>query len=103
MKSIAEIRARRERLLADAARQRDEIARNYRRNESTLQGAAGLVDRGIGFVGWLRKRPLVLGVVTAVLVAIRPRGALKLAGRGLIAWRALRAIKGFLKETGVTP
>ena len=98
MKSIAEIRARREQLIADAARQRDEFSRNY----STLEGPARLVDRGIGLVGWLRKRPLVVGVVTAVLVVIRPRGALKLAGRGLFAWRALRTIRGFLKETGVT-
>jgi hypothetical protein len=97
MKSITEIRARRERLVADAARQRNVFSKNC----STLEGPASLLDRGIGLVGWLRKRPLVVGAVTAILVVIRPRGALKLAGRGLFAWRAMRTIRGFLKETGV--
>lgn len=98
MKPIAEIHLHRERLVAEAARQRDVLSENY----AGFEGPANVAARGIDVVAWLRKRPLVVGTIAAVLVAIRPRGAMKLAGRGLIAWRAVRSIRGFLKESGVT-
>jgi hypothetical protein len=99
MKSIAEIRLLRERLVADASRQRHAVAKNY----SSLQGPANLLGRGIDMVHWLRRNPLVVGLATAVLVVMRPRGALKLAGRGLVAWRAIQTVRGLFKAIGTTP
>ena len=96
MKTTAEIRALREALVAESARQRADIGLSF----SSLRGPANTVALGLGAVGWLRRHPLVAGVAMAVLVAARPRRALRLAGRGLILWRSLRAIRGFLKDTG---
>ena len=78
--------------------QRVVLAENY----AAFQGPANVAARGIDVLGWLGRRPLVVGAIAAVLVVIRPRGALKLAGRGLIAWRAVRSIRGLLKVYGVT-
>ena len=95
MKTIAEIRALRESLVAESARQRDAIALRY----SSLQGPANAVALGLGALSWLRRHPLVVGAAAAVLVVARPRRALRLAGRGLLVWRSLRAIRGFLRQT----
>ncbi len=99
MKTIAEIRALREQLVAEAARQRAGLAQKY----SSLQGPANTVARGLGVVSWLRRHPLVVGAAAAVLVVVvvQPGRALRLAGRGVLLWRSLHAIRGFLKETGV--
>ncbi|OGA05391.1 MAG: hypothetical protein A3H35_21790 [Betaproteobacteria bacterium RIFCSPLOWO2_02_FULL_62_17] len=97
MKTIAEIRALREPLVAESARQRDAIGLRY----SSLQGPANAVALGLGALSWLRRHPLVVGVAAAVLVVARPRRALRLATRGLILWRLLRAIRDFLRQTGV--
>lgn len=99
MKTIAEIRALREHLVAEAARQRGAIALEY----SRLQGPANAAARGLGVVSWLRRHPLVVGAAAVVLVVVQPRRALRLAGRGVLLWRSLRMIRGFLRETGVTP
>ena len=96
MKTIAEIRALREPLVAETARQRDTIGRRY----SSLQGPANAVALGLGALNWLRRHPLVVGVAAAALVVARPRRALRLAARGLLVWRSLRAIRGFLRQTG---
>lgn len=99
MKSIAEIRSQREQLVGDAQTQRRALAAGF----SRLRGPANLVARGLDFFCWLSRNPLLVGVTTAVLVVLRPRRAIKLAGRGLFAWRALRTISGLLKSTGKTP
>lgn len=98
MKSIADIRAQRAGLVADAAWQRRVLAENYRE----LQGPADIAARGIGALAWLGRHPMVIGAGAAFLVLIRPRGMLSLAGRALVAWRALRTVRGLLKESGVT-
>ena len=97
MKTIAEIRAQREPLVAQAARQRREIAAGY----ASLRGPASVVASGLNVIDWLRRHPLVVGAAAAVLVVARPRRALRLAGHGALLWRSLHAIRGFLKETGV--
>ncbi|MFM9972675.1 MAG: YqjK-like family protein [Burkholderiales bacterium] len=98
MKTIAEIRARRQSLLAQAERQRIALSRQY----ASLQAPANLAARGIAGILWLKQHPLVIAVASALLVAVRPRQALKLVGRGLVAWRALRTIRGFLKASGIS-
>jgi hypothetical protein len=96
MKTIAEIRARREPLVAQIARQRQDIAAGY----SSLRGPASVVASGLNVVDWLRQHPLVVGAAAAVLVVARPRRALRLAGRGVLLWRSWQTIRSFLRETG---
>jgi hypothetical protein len=98
MKSIAEIHASRARLVADAARQRRTLATNF----SSLRGPANLLGHGLDAACWLRNNPLVVGVATAALVVLRPRGVLKLAGRGLFAWRAIQSVRQYFKAARVT-
>ncbi len=97
MKTIAEIRALREQLVAEAARQRSTIALQF----SSLQGPANAAARGLQVFGWLRQHPLLVGATAAVLVAVQPRRALRLAGRGVVLWRSLRMLRGWLREKGV--
>ena len=96
MKTIAEIRALREPLVAESARQRDAIGRTY----SSLRGPANAVALGLGALSWLRRHRWAVGEAAAVLVVARRSRALRLAGRGVIVWRSLRAIRGFLRESG---
>ena len=97
MKTIAEIRSQREQMVAEAARQRDAIALNY----VSLQGPANVIGKGLDAVDWLRQNPLVLGAAAAALIAIRPRRALRLAGRGVFVWRSVTSIRNFLRDAGV--
>jgi len=98
MKTIAEIRARRERLIAEAARQRRNVAARY----VSLRGPASVVASGLNVIDWLRQHPLVIGAAVAAVVVVRPRRALSLAARGVFLWRALRTIRGFLAEVRVS-
>lgn len=97
MKTIAEIRARREQMVAEAARQRGAIALQY----VSMEGPANVLGKGLDAVDWLRRNPLVLGVAAAVLIVMRPRRALRLASRGVLAWRSVSSIRNFLREAGV--
>ena len=98
MKTIAEIRALRKPLVAEATRQRGTIALQF----ASLQGPADAVARGLDVFDWLRRHPLAVGAAVAVLVVVQPRRALRLAGRGVVLWRSLRMLKGWLREIGVT-
>ena len=96
MKTIAEIRVLREQLVAEAARQRRAIGLQY----SSLRGPANSIARGLGVVSWLRQHPLAVGAAAAMLVVLRPRRALRVAGRGVLIWRSLQTISGFLRKMG---
>jgi hypothetical protein len=86
-KSTIDLMLKRERLLAQCAAQRDELA------ALTLQfeGPIRLADRGIAVVHYLRDHPLVLGVLVAALAVLKRRGLWKWVPRGVAAWRAYRA------------
>jgi hypothetical protein len=98
MKKIAEIRARRELLIAEASRQRHGLAVQY----SAFEGPASVFDVGLNVLGWLRQHPLAVGAIAAALFALRLRRALRLAGHGMFIWRSLRTIQGFLREARVS-
>jgi hypothetical protein len=84
---------KRERLLAQCAAQRDELAALMRQ----LDGPIRLADRGIAGVRYLRDHPVALGALVAVLAVVKRRGLWKWVRRGFVAWRAYRefGISGF--------
>jgi len=42
---------------------------------------------------WIGENPVVVGVGLVVLLIWRPKGALKIASKGLLGWRTLRFIR----------
>lgn len=95
--TIAEIRARREQITSDIARQRIRLGTHY----AGLAGAAGVAERGIGALTWLKNHPLYVGGAAALLVALRPKRMFRLAGKGLAAWRTFTLVRGVLRERGL--
>lgn len=77
----------RESLLIRCDLQRLEIAETVDR----LQGPLKIIDRAIEGVNFLRGHPVVVGLAVAVMVVMRPRGALRWLRRGFFLWRAFRA------------
>jgi hypothetical protein len=90
---IAQIHARRERLIARAAAQRDELALRL----APLRPSLAVADRGIIIVQYVRAHPGVVAIAAAVFVVLSPRRALRWARRAFTVWRgtrwALRALK----------
>ena len=84
----AQIRARRERLIARAEMQRDEFAREV----NVWQPALGVVDRALAGYAWLRAHPEILVAAGAVLLVLKPRRTLRWSLRLYSAWQAYRRL-----------
>ena len=106
MSALADILARRARLVAEADAQRAGLAHEL----AACRNVLTVVDRGIAWAGWLRARPyLVVAIVTAIAV-MRPRFALAWGARLLTLWRTGQflyeavkpAIAGFKSARGPT-
>lgn len=67
----------------------------YARGVSPLLRAGDAVVDG---VRWLRTHPEVVAVAGIAFVVARPRGVLRLARRGAIAWRAWSRVRGWLEN-----
>jgi hypothetical protein len=87
--TIRDVAYKREQLLARCAAQRDDLAMLA----GQLSGPLKIADGAIAGVRYLRSHPLALGAVTALLAASRGRGVWTWARRGLLAWRAYRALR----------
>ena len=87
--TIRDVEYKREVLLARCAAQRDDLAMLARQ----LSGPLKIADGAIAGVRYLRDHPLALGALTALLAASRGRSAWTWAQRGLLAWRAYRALR----------
>ena len=83
-----EVARRKERLIARAEAERDVIAASFRR----LEAPAGVIDRGLAVIHFLREHPLLVAAGVSAIVAIRGRGLLSMAGRGFAAWRVFRSL-----------
>lgn len=83
---LAEIRLRRERLIAKAAAQRDEVALRL----DSWRAPLAVADRGATAVQYVRAHPGALALALIVLAALSPRRALRWARRGVIFWRGYR-------------
>lgn len=83
---LAAIEAKRARLIERAARQRADFA-------AALQGLSrplGFVDRCIGALRYVLARPPLVAGAALILVLLRPRRALKWAGRAWGFWQSYR-------------
>lgn len=93
MKPLTEIRARRARLMAQAAVERERISVQLRAWEAPL----ALLDRGLEAARYVRRHPQWLIAAVAVLAVLRPRRAFGWARNGLIAWKAWRWVSVSLR------
>jgi len=83
---LAQIRLRRERLIARAAVERDGIALLA----SRLRAPLALADRGVLAVQYVRMHPGIVVLAVAAFVVLSPRRALRWARRGVYLWRGYR-------------
>ncbi len=83
MNRLAELRMRREQLIARAAEQRAEFVRELR----PLSGPIALAERGLAGIVWVRRHPLVLAIAVAAVVVITPRRILGGLRRGAMLLR----------------
>jgi hypothetical protein len=86
---ITEIMRRREQLRARCDAQRNEIAALARQWEGPFR----IADRAVAGVNYLRKHPVILGVLVALLAVVQRRGWWGWAQRGFVLWRAYRAVR----------
>ena len=84
---MLEVMRERERLLVRCHAQRTEIPALVRQ----LEGPIKVADSVVAGISYLRRHPVVLGVLVATLVIIRRRGWARWAQRGFMLWRAYRA------------
>jgi hypothetical protein len=83
---LAEIRARRELLLARSAVQRDALALLVQRWRAPLD----LADRGFRVVQYAREHPGAVLLAVAALAALSPKRAFRWARRAVVFWRGYR-------------
>ena len=86
IRRLAEIRARRELLLARSAVQRDALALLVQRWRAPL----ALADHGLRTVRYAREHPGALLLAVAALVALSPKRAFRWARRAILFWRGYR-------------
>jgi hypothetical protein len=88
MERLTQIRLRRERLIAHAALQREELTRDV----AALSPAVRVVDRGIVAVAWVRAHPGVLLIAAGVMLVLRPRRTIRWSLRLYSIWRGYRTV-----------
>jgi len=87
-KSI-ELAERRARLVAQAEAQRTALAQGI----APWRGPLALADRGLAALHYLRSHPVLPIGAAAMVVALRPRRAVKWLQRGWVLWGTLRKIR----------
>ena len=83
---LAQIHARRERLLAKAAAQREEVALLL----APWQAPLAFADKGLTVATYLREHPSIVIVAVAALVVLSPKRAYRWARRSFAVWRGYR-------------
>jgi len=85
---VAQIHARRERLIAKSAAQRDELALLI----APLRRPIQVADRAVAGAQYLRAHPGVIVIAVAALVVLSPKRAFRWARRAFGLWRGYRLI-----------
>lgn len=85
---LAQIRARRERLVAKAAVEREAMGMTL----APLSGPLAVADRGVSAVTYLRDHPAIVFVASAAFVVLSPRRAFRWARRAYALWRGYRLV-----------
>lgn len=83
---LVELAAHRELLIARAQEQRGALVRQT----AVWRRPAETVEKGIAVVTYLKTHPQTVALAAVVVAALWPRRAIKLAWRGLFAWRFVR-------------
>ncbi len=95
--SLIKILQERERILARVGQQRVGIASSI----AALSAPLSLVDRAIGIARYMRAHPAAVGIVVAILVALRTRSVLGMLARGIGIWRVFRQVRLLARRFGV--
>jgi hypothetical protein len=91
---LDQISARRERLLARSAAQRDELALLL----APLKGPLAVADRGIAVAQYARAHPGLVAIAAAIFVVLSPKRAFRWARRAFAVWRSYRWAASALNE-----
>jgi hypothetical protein len=83
---LIELRERRARLIERAASERAALGEWVARAE-VIEGWAA---KGAAAARWLRERPLLVAACAALVLALRPRRALRWLSKGLTLWQVWR-------------
>lgn len=86
---LIDIMVKRERLLAQCAAQRDDLALLAQQ----LHGPLQVADRVITGVNYLRRHPLVAGIAVVLFAVIERRNLLQWVQRGFVVWRTYRLFR----------
>jgi hypothetical protein len=93
MSRLTERAVKRGRLLERISQQRVALAVSCAPIADLLNTADHVVEGAERTRHWIGENPVVVGVGLFILVLWRPKGALKLASKGLLGWRTLRFIR----------
>ena len=99
---ISELERRKERLVAQCARERAELGTAL----AAWQAPLAALDRGIAATRFLAAHPVAVAAVGVVLAVLGRRRLLRWAGRGLLVWRTwrtVRALVGWLVDAASQP
>ena len=66
-------------------------------SDGMLAGSRSLASSSLSRA-WVEKNPLAVGAGLLVLVIWHPKGALGLAKKGLLSWRAWRLVRGLTRN-----
>jgi YqjK-like protein len=83
---LDQIAVRRERLLAKAAAQREEVALLL----TPWHAPLAVADKGLSVAAYLRAHPSIVIVAVAALVVLSPKRAYRWARRSFAVWRGYR-------------
>lgn len=88
-KTLLRIAARRERIVAQAAVQRQTLSRHVEPWRMPL----AVADKAITAVQYLKRHPGGIVGITVLLVALRPRRIVTWLERGWISWQLLQSLR----------
>ena len=93
MSRLTDRAVKRGRLLERISQQRSALAASCAPIADALNAADQVVEGAERTRRWIGENPIAVGVGLFILVLWRPKGALKIASKGLLGWRTLRFIR----------
>lgn len=97
-KTLAELHQEQGRLRERIAMQRAQLAQHAAPLRGALASGDRAVQVGRNAFDAVSRHPVGLGVLAAVMLAVKPRTVWRWGTRGLLAWRSWRAVADGLPE-----
>jgi hypothetical protein len=91
-KKLASIAERRQLLVAQAAQQRETLAKNMQPLENSL----AFIDKGLTIVRYIKMHPVLIMGITAIIGILRPARAVKWLSRSWVTSIAMRSLRTWL-------